>query len=55
MDLIETKPLSGALGAEITGVDLSRPLGTDAVAEIRQALLDHLVIFFARQELTPRW
>ena len=53
MDLIEARPLSGALGAEITGVDLSRPLGTAAVAEIRQALLDHLVVFFARQELTP--
>ena len=53
-DLLAARPLSGALGAEITGVDLSRPLGTAAAAEIRQALLDHLVIFFAAQELTPK-
>ena len=54
MDLIEARPMSGALGAEITGVDLSRPLGTAAVAEVRQALLDHLVIFFAAQDLAPK-
>ena len=50
---LEIEPLSGALGAEIRGVDLSRPLDETTVAEIRQALLNHLVIFFRDQDITP--
>jgi taurine dioxygenase len=46
-------PISGALGAEIQGVSLSDPLGDAVVAELRQALLDHLVIFFRDQQLSP--
>ena len=44
---------SGALGAEISGVDLSGPLADDTVAAIRQALVEHQVIFFRDQDLTP--
>jgi taurine dioxygenase len=44
---------TGTLGAEIHGINLARPLDDAAVTEIRQALLDHLVIFFADQQLTP--
>lgn len=51
---VTVAPIAGALGAEISGVDLSQDLADDTVAEIRQALLDHLVIFFRGQELTPR-
>ncbi len=51
---IEVHPVSGALGAEIKGADLSRPLEPDLLAEIRRAFLDHLVICFRDQELTPR-
>ena len=47
-------PIAGALGAEIRGVDLSRPLAEDIVRAIRQALLDYLVVFFRDQQLTPR-
>lgn len=50
---IEIHRIAGALGAEISGVDLSRTLSAETVAEIRQALLDHLVIFFRDQEITP--
>jgi len=50
---ITIAPLAGALGAEIGGVDLSQPLDNDAVAQIRKALLDHLVIFFRNQTLEP--
>ena len=53
MQRITTTPIAGALGAEIGGVDLSRLLGADVVQAILQALLDHLVIFFRDQDLTP--
>jgi taurine dioxygenase len=46
-------PIAGALGAEIHGADLARPLDDDVVARIRQALLDHLVVFFRDQRLSP--
>jgi alpha-ketoglutarate-dependent taurine dioxygenase len=53
MQTITVTPIAGALGAEITGVDLSSPLDGDGVHEIRKALLDHLVIFLRDQDLTP--
>ncbi len=50
---IGIRPASGALGAEISGVDLSRPLDDDVFAEIQQAFHDHLVIFFRDQTIDP--
>jgi taurine dioxygenase len=50
---IDVRPIAGALGAEISGVDVSRPLAPEILAEIRRAWLDHLVIFFREQRLTP--
>ncbi len=50
---IQVEPLSSALGAEISSVDLAKPLHDDTIAEIRQAFLAHLVIFFRNQSLTP--
>jgi len=50
--LLEIKKIAGALGAEIHGVDLSEPLPATTVAEIRAALLEHLVVFFRDQNLT---
>jgi taurine dioxygenase len=50
---IQVQPLSPALGAEIGGVDLGQPLTDDTIAEIRRAFLEHLVIFFHDQSLTP--
>lgn len=52
-NFIAIKPIAGALGAEIEGVDLSRNLSEEAVADIRDALLEHLVIFFRDQRLSP--
>jgi taurine dioxygenase len=49
---MEIRRLSGALGAEILGVDL-KDLKEAGVAEIRRAFLEHLVIFFRDQDLTP--
>ncbi len=51
---INVQPVSGALGAEITGVDISLPLDAEVVEEIRNALLSHLVIFFHNQLITPQ-
>ena len=51
--MVTAERISGALGAEIRGVDLSLPLTDRDVAEIRAALLEHLVIFFRDQEITP--
>ena len=45
------KPLSGSVGALIEGIDITRELDADVIAEIRRAWLDHLVIFFRNQHL----
>jgi taurine dioxygenase len=50
LDILRT---AGALGAEIHGVALDRELDAETVAALRQALLDHLVIFFRDQTLPP--
>ena len=50
---IQVRPIAGALGAEVSGIDASRPLAADVVAEIRRAWLEHLVIFMRDQQLTP--
>ena len=49
----EIRPIAGALGAEIHGVNLSADFSDDMAAALRQALLDHLVIFFRDQDLPP--
>ena len=51
--IIETHPIAGSLGAVVTGVDLSKPMDGQTLAELRAARLDHLVIFFRDQDLTP--
>ena len=52
--MIEIHPIAGALGAEIHGVDLSQDLPGKTVEEIRKAFLEHLVVFFRGQKLTPQ-
>jgi taurine dioxygenase len=51
---IEVKPIAGALGAEIAGVDMSRELDAEVVDEVRHAFLEHLVIFLRDQRVTPQ-
>ncbi len=50
---IEIRPLSAALGAEVVGVDLSRPLDDNTFARIHEAHLEHLVLAIRDQDLTP--
>ena len=47
--ILKIRPLTGALGAEISGVDLSKPLSGQAREEIKRALYDYLVIYFHDQ------
>ena len=51
-ETIEVSPISPALGAEISGVDITKPLGNQAFLEIHDALMEHQVIFFRDQEMT---
>ena len=48
---ITVTPIAGALGAEISGVDLADDLPDDVLAEIRAAWLQHLVVFFRDQPI----
>ncbi len=50
---MEVRRISGALGAEICGVDLRNDLSEQIIANVRHAFLEHLVIFFHDQKLTP--
>lgn len=47
-------PISSALGAQIDGVDLTQPLSVEQRDAIEQALLQHQVIFFKNQIITPQ-
>jgi len=53
MTQIDIRPIASACGAEVHGIDLSQDLGDNVIGEIRQALLDHQVIFFRDQSMTP--
>lgn len=49
----EVLPTGAALGAEIRGLDLAAELDAATVAALRQAWLEHLVLFFRDQQLSP--
>jgi len=49
---IQVTPLSPACGAEISGIDLSKPLGEHEVRAIRQAWNKHLVLVFRGQQVS---
>lgn len=51
--MIQARKVSGALGAELSGIDLAQPLSGDAAAQIRRLFLEHQVIFFRDQPLAP--
>lgn len=50
---IEVRPTVGALGAEIGGVRVGADLPAETIAEIRNAWLEHGVVFFRGAELAP--
>ena len=49
--MIQFKRVTGAAGADVFGIDLTRPLDADQVKTIKQGLLEHLVLFFREQEI----
>jgi taurine dioxygenase len=49
---IQVTPLSPACGAEISGVDLTRPLSAETVRAIRDAWNKHIVLVFRGQKLS---
>ena len=53
MSEIIINPTLGSIGAEISGVDLSLDLSDAVFSEIRQTFIEHGLIFFRNQELTP--
>ncbi|MCD8516027.1 MAG: TauD/TfdA family dioxygenase [Burkholderiaceae bacterium] len=46
-------PLTGSIGAEILDIDISSELAESVIADIRDVLLKHKVVFFREQNLTP--
>jgi len=49
---IRVEPIAGSLGAEITGIDLSRPLDEPTKKALLEAWYEHQVVFFRDQPLT---
>jgi taurine dioxygenase len=52
LDSFQVRKLAPALGAEITGLDLTRPLAPAALTRLRAVWLDHLVLRFRGQMLS---
>ena len=50
---LTVEPSGASCGATITGVQLNQPLADDLVAEIRAHWLEHKVVAFPDQQLTP--
>src|SRR6266403_5442770 len=50
---IRVVPASAYVGAEIGGVELAKPVGDEAMAEIRLAFGEYGVVFFRDQYLSP--
>ena len=50
---LEVRKVTPNCGAEIEGVDLSQPLDDATIREIEKALVEHTVVFFHDQRLTP--
>ncbi len=51
-NMIKIKRLAGALGAELSGLDLREALSADLVTAFRAAFLEHQVVFLRNQPLT---
>lgn len=50
---MKVRRIADALGAEVTGIDLSGDLPVETIAELRRQWLEHLVLVFPEQDLPP--
>jgi taurine dioxygenase len=51
--MLDIKPVAGALGAEVSGLDLSQDLSAEDTLRIRKLLNTYEVIFFRDQDISP--
>jgi taurine dioxygenase len=51
--MLDIKPVAGALGAEISGIDLSREIPEENRLRLRKLLNEYEVIFFRDQDISP--
>ena len=49
----EVRPFPAPVGAEIVGLDISKPINNEDFARIHRAHLDHHVLVFRNQRITP--
>ena len=52
--MIEVKKITPAIGAEISGVNFSKPIKNKVLDSIYRALIENLVIFFRGTNISPR-
>jgi taurine dioxygenase len=50
----DIRPFNGAVGAEIIGLDLALPVSDQDFARIHRAHLEHHVLVFRDQRITPQ-
>ncbi len=50
---IEVEPLTPTIGAVVSGVDLTQPVDDALLSEIHTAWMEHLVLFFRAQPMSP--
>ena len=54
LEQMKFEPMTEAIGVEVTGLDLSRPISSDTRAALQAALAERLVIVVRAQSLTPK-
>jgi taurine dioxygenase len=51
--MLKLTPVAGALGADVSGIDLCQPIGRELYQALRQALVQYQVLFFRDQLIEP--
>ena len=50
-ETIEITPMTPRIGAEVSGIDLTKALGNQQFQELHDALMEHSVLFFRNQDV----
>ena len=51
--MLSIDPITPSIGAEVSGLDFSRPISVSMYDEVYRALLQHLVIFIRGTDISP--